>query len=234
MRTATTNTTALYPGSSDSLRRFGIGVDSNGAAWVSGYFKGTVDFGGEALSRTGDDYGAFLLGLSASGEHVFSKRVWGHRLSLRLPDSSVAEDGSLVMTGTAVGEIDFGGGSIGVAYSRRFTGALFCGAFRAGAAYDWARGRERLGDYDGYGVAADSFGNYYLVGEVSQASSVDPAPVLVTFDAGERSRPADLRRGRSLDGVVVDARATSTPPAGSTRPPTSVSESSRARTTSRS
>jgi hypothetical protein len=194
----------LYPGSSDSCAGSGIGVDSNGAAWVSGYFKGSVDFGGETLSRTGDDYGAFLLGVSATGEHVFSHAYGetGFHFGFGL---LVHPDGSLLMTGTAVGEIDFGGGPIGVAYSGDSPGALFAARFAPGAAYDWAEVASGSGDYDGYDVAADAVGNYYLVGEVSQAGAFDPAPVLVSFDAegneiDQRIFDADGR----FDGVAVD------------------------------
>jgi hypothetical protein len=195
----------VYPGSSDSCAGSGIGVDSNGAAWVTGYFKGTVDFGGESLSRTGDDYGAFLLGLSPSGDHVFSAAYGdtGFHYGFGL---LVHADGSSLMTGTAVGEIDFGGGPIGVEYSGDSPGALFAARFGPGGAYDWAEVASGDGDYDGYGVASDALGNYYLVGEMGEVGSAATLPVLVTFDSegneiDQRIFDADGR----FDSVAVDA-----------------------------
>src|SRR5262249_17807764 len=55
---------------------YGIAVDSSGNVLVTGYFQGTVDFGGGGLvSAGGAD--AFLAKYSPSGAHLWSKRFGG-------------------------------------------------------------------------------------------------------------------------------------------------------------
>jgi hypothetical protein len=173
---------------------------------VTGYFKGTVDFGGELLSRSGEDLGVFLLGLSPAGEHVTSSAYGaagqhvGFGLLVRL-------DGSLLMTGAAIGRIDFGGGPLGVEFASGTQAALYAAHFKPGGVYDWAKLASDVSESAGFRVAVDALGNYYVAGEVRDVEKgAVTRPILVTFDpeGNELDRRIFDANGR-FSSVAVDA-----------------------------
>ena len=88
----------------------GIGVDGSGNLFITGYCIGTTDFGGGAVTGI-NDYGAFLVKLSASGAHVWSKRFPGSYDDYG-NGVAVSGSGNVVVTGYFPGTIDFGSGSL--------------------------------------------------------------------------------------------------------------------------
>jgi hypothetical protein len=98
-------------------RRFGdegfdrghsVAVDDSGHVLVTGYFAGTVDFGGGALESAAGSNDIFLARCGADGSHLWSQRFGSDASDLGY---SVAVDawGNLVLAGYIGGTANFGG-----------------------------------------------------------------------------------------------------------------------------
>ena len=132
-------------------------VDSNGNIVITGMFKGTVDFGGGAISSNGLLYpDAFLTKLSSAGQYMWSK-------SFSSPSSDVgrglAVDSSnnIIVTGYYMGTVDFGGGPLLTNGQN-----TFLAKYSTTGAHLFSRGY--AGTNFGIGVATDRNGNVGVTG----------------------------------------------------------------------
>ena len=102
-------------------RRFGDGasqfpwdvaIDASGNIIVNGNFDGTVDFGGGALTSAGDR-DLFVAKLTPNANHIWSAAFyWVATYYATISQVSVDAEGSAVLAGSFVGEVDFGGGPL--------------------------------------------------------------------------------------------------------------------------
>ena len=89
---------------------YGIAVDSSSNVYITGYFVGTVDFGGGNVTSVGNQ-DIFVLKLNSSGEFQWINNYgdtlsdWGYGIAV---DSS----SNVYITGYFIGTVDFGGGDI--------------------------------------------------------------------------------------------------------------------------
>jgi len=88
-----------------------VAVDAAGNVFLSGYFEGSVDFGGGPLtSAVNTD--VFLAKLDPRGQHVWSER-YGSSIRAQEPSGlAIGPDGHLVLVGSFWDTIDFGGGEL--------------------------------------------------------------------------------------------------------------------------
>jgi hypothetical protein len=88
-----------------------VAVDSAGNIVSTGGFEGMVDFGGgPVVSAGGID--VYILKLDPSGKHMWSKAA-GDGTNLQMGgDIGVDSAGNVVVTGTLLGSMDFGGGML--------------------------------------------------------------------------------------------------------------------------
>jgi len=86
-------------------------TDPAGNVVLTGYFKGTVDFGGGPFVSEGQWWDAFVVKLDSSGQHVWSKHFGGPDQDM---GNSVAVDsaGDVLWVGDVHGSVDFGGGAV--------------------------------------------------------------------------------------------------------------------------
>lgn len=125
----------------------GVGVDSGGMVGVTGYFEGTVDFGGGPLtSAGGTDIFLFRLD-SSSGYHMWSKR-FGDASDQGATDLATHIQGRIVITGRAYGTVDFGGGPLTSAGGSD----TFIALFRPWGDHQWSRLVGGVQHDVGYGV----------------------------------------------------------------------------------
>jgi hypothetical protein len=142
-----------------------VTIDNTGNIYLTGYFRGTVNFGGADLSVPfTSDLDVFLAKFSPSGAHLWSKNFVndgndrGYGIAVDGTGSGVA------ITGTFSNTINFGVGGDLTAINARTD--LFVAKFNAmtGAPL-WAK---RFGAPDaseaGNGIAMDSAGNVVVVG----------------------------------------------------------------------
>jgi hypothetical protein len=88
----------------------GLGIDGSGNATFTGYFEGTVDFGGGGLTSAGS-IDIFLAKYSANGAHIWSQS-FGDTL-MEFGSAVCADDaGNVIATGYFNSTVDFGGGGL--------------------------------------------------------------------------------------------------------------------------
>jgi chitodextrinase len=144
---------------------YSVAVDSSGNVVITGYFSGTVDFGGGPLTSAGS-YDIFVAKYSSSGAHLWSKRFGSTSLD---SGNSVSVDrvtNEVIITGYFVGTVDFGGGPM------TSTGSydIFVAKYSSTGAHMWSKRFGSTSADMGYGVATDVVGNIvttgYFVGTV--------------------------------------------------------------------
>ncbi len=147
-------------GSTETDYTHGVGADSKGNVYVHGAFKGTVDFGGGALTSNGSSADLFIASYTSKGVHRWSKRLGG-------PDGEQARGavvdvkGNMFIMGNLWGNADLGGGTLKNAGSSD----VYLASYDSKGNHRWSK---RLGgakqDTSG-DLAVDSAGNIFLVGE---------------------------------------------------------------------
>jgi hypothetical protein len=106
-------------GDADDQWCYSVASDPSGNVVVTGFFYGTVDFGGGLLTSAGLE-DIFLAKFDANGTHLWSQR-FGDAVDYQ-EGFSVASDpsGNVVMTGFFEGTVDFGGGTLFSLYNDIF------------------------------------------------------------------------------------------------------------------
>ena len=139
-----------------------VGVDGGGNVVVTGYFQGTVNFGGTQLSSAGGT-DTFLMKYSASGGAVWSKR-FGGTSDDRGTAVAASGTGDVVVTGYFNATADFGGGP------QVSTGGsdIFLAKYSSDGTHTWSK---VFGTSYGFGdvargIALDASGNIALTGSL--------------------------------------------------------------------
>ncbi len=98
-------------GNSATQYAFRVAVDGAGNSAMTGYFAGSVDFGGGALTSAGG-YDIYVVKLDPAGNHIWSKRFGDSSNQYGQYGWGVALDsgGNTILTGYYYGTIDFGSG----------------------------------------------------------------------------------------------------------------------------
>jgi len=141
-------------------------VDTAGNVFVTGWFYGTVNFGGQQLSDLGGS-DSFVVKLDPSGNHLWSKRLGGPQQQATW---GIATDpsGNVTVAGMYDGVIDLGGGPLPSAGSYD----VFVGKLDPSGNHLWSKS---FGDAGGQqiamGVAVDLGGSVTVAGYFQ--SSVD-------------------------------------------------------------
>ena len=84
-------------------------MDSSGNSYITGYFEGTVDFGGGDITAGNTDI--FVLKLDSSGVSQWAN-TYGGTSTDRGYGIAVDSSGNSYITGSFQGTVDFGGGDI--------------------------------------------------------------------------------------------------------------------------
>jgi hypothetical protein len=145
-------------GSTSYDRGNSVAVDGLGNVFVTGYFNGTVDFGGGGLVSAGS-YDIFLAKYNADGVYQWSQRFGSTGMDI---GNSVAVDGlgNVFVTGYFNGTVDFGGG--GLVSAGSFD--IFLAKYNAAGAHQWSQRFGNTGSDYGYSVAVDGSANIFVTG----------------------------------------------------------------------
>lgn len=144
-----------------------VAVDSTGNVYLTGYFRGVVDFGGGTMRVPYDtDLDVFVVKLDPTGAHLWSKNFpnTGNDRGYGLATNGA----SVAVVGSFSNGIDFGGGQL---FSQNAMTDGFVAVLNAATgAYQWAR---QLGSPDGsetaYGVDFNTNGNVLVCGVAVKA-----------------------------------------------------------------
>ncbi len=153
----------------------GVAADGLGNVYVTGYFRGTVDFdpgsGDPHTSNGGPD--VYLSKFDSSGNFEWA-RTWGG--SSGDYGSGVASDdsGNVCVTGYFRGTVDFDPDG-GDPHTSNGDWDVFLSKFDSLGNFKWARtwGGSEYRDW-GNGVTADSYGSVYVTGEFWGTVDFDP------------------------------------------------------------
>ena len=148
-----------------------VAIDSNDNVVMTGYFTGTVDFGGSLLTSAGGA-DVFVAKYAPTGQLLWSKRFGSPVLAAFIKESgnSIAVDPNdeIVVTGIFEGTADFGGAPLASAGQID----LFVAKYSAEGQHRWSKRFGDRGSLDsGNAVAVDSSANVLVAG--SFAGSVD-------------------------------------------------------------
>jgi len=143
----------------------GIAVDSSGNVYITGFFGGTVAFGGTSLTSTGDK-DMFVAKLSSAGVFQWAKKGGG---AYRDEGHGVAVDssGNVFVTGDFYATASFGSTSLTSAGERD----MFVTRLSSAGAFQWTRQAGGTGRDNGLGVAVDSSGNVLVAGHFSTTAA---------------------------------------------------------------
>ena len=163
---------------------YGVVVDGNGNAFLTGFFTDSTDFGGGTLYSQYNNRDAFVAKFASNGTHVWSKNFWSTSTDAA---QAIALDanGDVAITGFFTGSLDFGTGALNAVRDDIFVTKL---AGADGHAV-WAK---VFGGSDvdrGQGIAFDRGGNVLVTGLVYNGT--------VDFGGGP------LTTGYDQDGFLV-------------------------------
>lgn len=168
---------------------YGVAVDDRGNAYITGSFRGTVDFdpgsGTAKLNSKYDSDDIFLAKYNAEGQYVYAVNVGGNSKDVG-QDVAVDDSGNAYVTGyfkqSTFGQnaVDFdpGPGKAELTTNNE-SYDIFLAKYDAAGKYSYAIniGGEST-DY-GYSVAVDDRGNAYITGSFRGTADFDPGPGIV-------------------------------------------------------
>ena len=145
---------------------YAVAVDGSGNVVVTGYYYGTVDFGGGAISSINGSTDIFVAKYSPNGSYLWAKSYGGTNTDMA---RAVAVDGNgnVVVAGYFWGTANFGGGSL----TSFGSNDIFVAKYASDGSYVWAKQFGGTGADYAYGVAVDGAGNVLVAGTF--ANTVD-------------------------------------------------------------
>ena len=137
----------------------GLTVDGQGNVIVTGDIAGKVDFGGGVLTSAGAA-DVLLLELDAAGAHVLSK-LFGNVAAQTAARVAVDGVGNMVITGSAAGKIDFGGGALTSVGGTD----IFVAKLTSGGVHLWSKLYGNATNQDPRALAVDPGGAILVAGD---------------------------------------------------------------------
>jgi len=177
-----------FGGPTEEDRGLGIAVDATGNAYITGSFKGTVDFnpGSSTYNLTADYIDAFVLKLKTDGSFDWAKKMGGIYTDM---GNSITVDaaGFVYTTGIFRGlNCDYDPGA-GTAYLNTYGDSDgFILKLNSSGDFIWVK-QFTSGAYDysiGNSIAADATGNVYITGAFHGATDYDPGAGNTTIRSG--------------------------------------------------
>jgi hypothetical protein len=148
-------------GNTNTDRGYGIATDSSGNVYVIGYYSGIADFGSTALTSAGS-FDVFVVKYDTDGIDQWAKSIGG---SFSDHGYGIATDssGNVYVTGYYSGTANFWPGtslnSVGYSFD------AFVAKYDTSGTFQWARSIGGTDTDKGNGIATDSAGNVYVIGE---------------------------------------------------------------------
>jgi hypothetical protein len=145
-------------GSTGSEVGFSAAVDASDNVFVTGFFNGTVNFGGGNLVSAGSD-DIFLAKYNEVGVHQWSQR-FGSATSDAGRCVAVDASGNVLVTGNFTGTVNFGGGNLVSLGSNE----IFVAKYGAAGAHLWSQRFGGTGSDQASSVRVDVPGNVFVAG----------------------------------------------------------------------
>jgi hypothetical protein len=193
----------------------GVAVDASGNVYLTGYFNGSIDFGGGNLTSAGGQ-DIFVVRLDAAGNHAWSKR-FGNSSNQAGGGIAVDATGNVIVVGTFSGSVDFGGGTLTSAGS---TDACIAKLAPDGD-HVWSKAFGDATAQSGIAVAVDGDGNVFATGafagtvnfgggDLTSAGSTDVFVARLT-SAGEHAWSRRFGDASGQTGIALSVDASGGP-----------------------
>ena len=137
----------------------GLIVNPDGSVVVTGYFFGTIDFGGAALTSAGG-YDMYLVKYSSTGQYQWAKR-FGSTGSEAAQALAVDASGNLFLTGYIQGAATLGGSTLNTVSGSR---DVFVAKYSSSGAHLWSKSFGGSSTDEGLGIAVDGSGSPWFTG----------------------------------------------------------------------
>lgn len=146
-----------------SVRHYGMTLDSQGNVYVYGSFNGTVDFdpgpGVFEMIATGNN-NTYLLKLNADGNFE-----WAYKTLAFFFDITVDADDNLLFTGTFSNTVDFDPGTSALNLSSEGSSDGFVSKLTSDGTLIWAKVFGGANPDKGNGIAVNTVGEVYVIGD---------------------------------------------------------------------
>jgi hypothetical protein len=147
----------------DQQSYFAVAVDASGNVILAGGFRGSIDFGGGALtSAAGNDI--FVAKLTSDGTHLWSKR-FGSGISEAACGVATDVSGNVIITGYFDNMVNFGGSTLTCDGERD----IYVAKFEPDGTHLWSKRFGNPFDQAALAVATDASGNVIVAGEFEGA-----------------------------------------------------------------
>jgi hypothetical protein len=151
-----------------------VTADAAGNALLTGYFSGSIAFGGmgTSLMSVGDKNDIFVAKLDQTGAKVWSRGIGDASQQV---GAGVAADsaGNVLLTGYFYGSVDFGGGPL--------TGSIGTNVFVSQlddkGGHQWSKGFGAAANQEGTGIATDSNDDVLVVGKFGAQIDFGAGPI---------------------------------------------------------
>lgn len=169
---------------------FGICLDGSDNVYVTGSFKGTVDFdpgaGTSNLNSGGSsNEGAFVLKLNSSGVYQWAAH-FGAANNDRGYSIATDANGNVYSTGVFNGTVDFDPGA-GTNNLTSTTPDVYISKLSSTGTFVYAKSFTSNGTWDvGYAIDVDATGNVYAAGTFSGTIDLNPGAGTANFSSGQR------------------------------------------------
>ena len=130
-----------------------VGVDGSGNVVVTGYFSGSVSFGGSTLVSAGFS-DIFLAKYNTSGLHQWSERFGGVNADMGF-GLGVSPTGDIAVTGSYNNSLNLGGAT----FTSNGASDVFLARYNAAGVHQWSRSFGGISNDDGRCAAIDAAGN---------------------------------------------------------------------------
>ena len=148
----------------------GIAVDANGNCYVTGNARGTSTIGSVILNAAGSNYDIFLVKYNSAGVAQWAQNIGGNNSDYAY---GLAADaiGNTYMVGNFTASTMIGSTEL-IANGTLYTDG-FVAKFNSSGVAQWANKIGGSSSDAAYGVAADSDGNCYVVGQYGSSITID-------------------------------------------------------------
>jgi hypothetical protein len=136
----------------------GIATDSHGNVFITGYFRGTVNFGGGPLAGAGTDI--YIAKFDPLGNHLWSKRFGDAGIQVARGIAVDMATDRVVITGYFAGSVDFGGGAL----TSKGSWDIFVAKFDGDGTHVWSKAFGDADSQTGEAVAVQSSGEVAITG----------------------------------------------------------------------
>jgi len=157
-----------------------VAVAADGSILVSGTFATAVDFdpgpGTDVHSPAGNDFGAYVVKLDGSGDHVWA-RTWGSTSRTSAWGVGVAPDGSVFAAGAFDGVVDLDPGAGVDAHVSNGDIDAYVLELDSTGSFVWGRAWGGTGTEENCGkLAVDAAGSVTVAGAFQSTVDFDPGP----------------------------------------------------------